>query len=145
MIAALVALTLGSVLDARALHKSAVTQPAGVTRDIAMAATPTPTAPAKLVYSAQKKMTIYTGGDAFMSGMPAGEPQMADPEINAKQLKLNEIYKSEAEKRLGRVAYLDIYELFSPGGAVITGEMLKLLSNHFDLQGALPASLSLTQ
>ncbi len=80
-----------------------------------------------------------------MSGMPAGEPQMADPEINAKQLKLNEIYKSEAEKRLGRVAYLDIYELFSPGGAVITGEMLKLLSNHFDLQGALPASLSLTQ
>ncbi len=323
MVAALVALTVGSILDARALHKSAVTQPASVTREIAMAATgalqaitdftqvsqirqsiasaigmgdkdtidtnlnlpvkaatPTPAAPAKLVYSAQQKMAIYTGGDslmetvslamqqiaprtgvatvepddshistglnrpdafnwfnnlrrvlkrkdpdvvalmfggndadAFMSGMPAGappiqsfgdaaweseyrrrvggmmelatqkpgrfvvwmgEPQMADIGLNAKQLKLNEIYKSEAEKRPGRVAYIDTYELFSPGGAaysdtitvdgkpklvrepdgihitmeggaMITGVMLKLLSNQFDLQGALPASLSLTQ
>ena len=31
------------------------------------------------------------------------------------------------------------------GGAVISGEILKVVGDHFTLQGALPASLSLTQ
>jgi len=323
MIAALVALALGSVLDARALHKSAVTQPAGPARDVAVAftgglqaitdftqisqirqgfasvvgmgdkdtidtdlnlpvkaAAPVSTEPAKLAFSAKNKLKIYMGGDslmetvglameqigprtgvikvepndfhistglnrpdtfnwfnnlrdvlasedpdvvtlmfgdndadAFMSGMPdgapqiqsfgdaawekeyrrrvggmmdlalqkpgrfvvwMGEPQMENSDLNTKQIKLNEIYKSEAEKRPGRVAYLDLYELFTPGGApysdtsvidgkssvvrepdgehitmdggaVISGEILKVVGDHFTLQGALPASLSLTQ
>lgn len=323
MIAALVALALGSVLDARALYKSAVTQPDGPARDVAVvvtgalkavtnftqisqirqgialgigmgdkdtidtnlnlpvkAAAPASAAPAKQVFNARKKLKLYTGGDslmetvglaiaqiaprtgvikvepndshistglnrpdsfnwfnqlrdvlakqdpdvinlmfgdndtdAFMSGMPdgapqiqsfgdaaweqeyrrrvggmmdlaiqkpgrfviwIGEPQMERADLNAKQVKLNEIYKSEAAKRPGRVSYLDLYELFTPGGApysdsftsngttavvrepdgehitmdggaVISGEILKLVREHFDLQGALPASLSLTQ
>ncbi len=323
MIAALVALTLGSVLNARALYKSAVTQPDGIARDAAVAVTgglqavtqftqiseirqgvasaigmsdkdtidttldlpvkaaaPAPTTPKRQVFSADNKLKLYLGGDslmetvgmameqigprtgvikvepndshistglnrpdyfnwfsnlrrvlstkdpdvitlmfgdndtdAFMSGMPAGapsiqefgdpawemeyrrrvggmmelalqkpgrfviwigEPQMENSELNAKQIKLNSIYESEAAKRPNQVAYLDLYELFTAGGApysatstvggvttlvrepdgehitmdggaVVSGELLKLLLEHFDLQGALPASLSLTQ
>ena len=323
MIAALVALAFASVLDARALYKSAVTQPDGPGRDVAVAVTgalqavtnftqvsqlrqgvasaigmgdkdtidtnlnlPVKTAAAvppaaiKPIFSPQKKLKIYMGGDslmetvgmameqigprtgvikvepndfhistglnrpdnfnwfnnlrsilasenpdvvtlmfgdndadAFMSGMAAGapqiqsfgdaaweqeyrrrvggmmdlalqkpgrfvvwvgEPQMENSDLNAKQVKLNSIYKSEAAKRPGRVAYLDTYELFTPGGApysanltvdgatklvrepdgehitldggaVVTGAILKILQEHFTLQGALPPSLSLTQ
>ncbi len=333
MLAVIIALVLSSFLDARALHKSAVNQPAGTGRDLAMAATgalqgvsnftqitqirqgianvvglgdkdtintkviipikapappivptklakPTkPVVPVKEVFSPQKKMKLYFGGDslmgtvglameqigprtgvmtvepadfhistglnrpdafnwfshltemlkaedpdvvslmfggndadAYMSGLPEnakqsehfgdavweqeyrrrvggmmdlatqkpgrfviwmGEPQMEESALNEKIIKLNEVYKTEAAKRPGRVIYLDLYSLFSPngakysdtitvggvkkvvrapdgvhitmeGGAVVSGEVLKLLARQYDLRNFTPASLSLT-
>lgn len=46
-----------------------------------------------------------------------GEPQMADPDLNQKVKVLNEVYRSEAAKRPGRVTFFDTYAMMSPNGS----------------------------
>lgn len=91
-----------------------------------------------------------------------GEPQMADQDLNQKVKVLNEVYRSEAAKRPGRVRFFDTYAMMSPnggpysdtltvngeqrlvrepdgehitldGGNVVAAAVLKLLGRKFDL------------
>ncbi len=91
-----------------------------------------------------------------------GEPQMADADLNQKVKVLNEVYRSEAAKRPGRVTFFDTYAMMSPngspysdtltvdgeqrlvrepdgehitldGGNVVAAAVLKLLGRKFDL------------